>query len=244
MIQAITFDFWQTLYADNTELIKQRENHRATYCQEFLSKYGYKFTFGKVKHAYQMAYELVAEAWQIHRGVPMEECILQLTKTLGINLTPFQAHQVKSITGNSTLLHPPPLAPFIKDLLPQLADKYQLGIISDTGMTAGTFLRDMLKNNEILDYFSVQTFSDETGCTKPDVVQYRTTLEKMGVNPSEALHIGDLVRTDITGAKNAGMYAIRFAGVTTEQENEDLANATISDYRQLENAIEKLMHSK
>jgi hypothetical protein len=40
------------------------------------------------------------------------------------------------------------------------------------------------------------------------------------------------------------MYAIRFAGVTTEQENEDLANATISDYRQLENAIEKLMHSK
>ena len=102
----------------------------------------------------------------------------------------------------------------------------------------------MLKNDEILDYFSVQTFSDETGFTKPDVVQFKKTLQKMRINPSEAVHIGDLVRTDITGAKNAGMYAIRFAGVTTKQENEDLADATISDYRQLEDTIEKLIRSK
>ena len=244
MIQAITFDFWQTLYADNTELLKQREVHRATYCKDFLSKCNYKFTLEQVKHAYQVTHELVAEAWQIHRGVSMEECISKFSDTLGIKLTPLQTNQVKSITGSSTLLHPPPLVPFVKDLLPQLINKYQLGIISDTGITAGTFLREMLKNNKILDFFSVQTFSDETGFTKPDVVQYKTTLEKMRINPSEAVHIGDLVRTDITGAKNAGMYAIRFAGVTTKQENEDLADATISDYRQLEDTIEKLIRSK
>ena len=244
MIRAITFDFWQTLYADNMELLKQREDHRAIHCKEFLSKCNYQFTLEQVKHAYQMTHEMVSEAWQIHHGISMEECISKFSETLGINLTPFQENQVKSITGNSTLLHPPPLVPFVKDLLPQLIDKYQLGIISDTGITAGTFLREMLKNDEILDYFSVQTFSDETGFTKPDVVQFKKTLEKMRINPSEAVHIGDLVRTDITGAKNAGMYAIRFAGVTTEQENTDLADATISDYRKLEDTIKKLMCSK
>ncbi|MBB15792.1 hypothetical protein CMK22_10995 [Candidatus Poribacteria bacterium] len=243
MIQAITFDFWQTLYADNTELLKIREDHRAHKCKDFLAQCNYQFTLEQIKKAYQITHEMVTEAWQIHRGVPMEECISKFSEMLEINLTPSQANQVKSLIGNSTLLHSPPLVPFIKDLLPKLSDKYQLGIISDTGITAGTFLREMLTNDGILDYFSVQTFSDETGFTKPEIVQYQKTLEKMKIKPSAALHIGDLVRTDITGAKNAGMYAIRFAGVTTEQENEDLADAILSDYRQLENTIEKLMHS-
>ena len=76
--------------------------------------------------------------------------------------------------------------------------------------------------------------------TKPEVIQFHTTLKRLNVRPGDALNIGDLVWTDIVGAKNAGMKAVRFSGVTARESDDELSDAVFDDYRQLEEILNRL----
>ena len=48
---------------------------------------------------------------------------------------------------------------------------------------------------------------------KPHAPMFVAALEATGARPGDAVHIGDLRRTDVAGARAAGMAAVRFAGV-------------------------------
>jgi len=37
---------------------------------------------------------------------------------------------------------------------------------------------------------------------------FETALKKLGLNPSGAIHVGDLIQTDIVGAKAIGIRAV------------------------------------
>ena len=56
----------------------------------------------------------------------------------------------------------------------------------------------------------VQTFSDELGLRKPHPEIFRQTLTALGVEPMEALHVGDTLASDIAGAHAVGMRPIHF----------------------------------
>jgi HAD superfamily hydrolase (TIGR01549 family) len=45
------------------------------------------------------------------------------------------------------------------------------------------------------------------GFEKPDIRTFRAAFEPLGIDPAEALHIGDQPRSDVAGALNAGMRA-------------------------------------
>ena len=240
MIKAITFDFWQTLYADSQELRRQRKAMRTHLCQQFLEKNGHRVTAPEVNFGFQAAYNLVSNMWHRHRGVTVETCILRLLGTLGINPTQSVVDALVQLTGEACLNIPPVLIPHTSGTLAQLSAKYQLGIISDTGLTPSRFVRRLMEKDGILDNFTAQTYSDETAHTKPEVIQFHSTLQQLNVRPVNAVHIGDLVRTDIVGAKNAGMKAIRFAGVTAKLDHDELPDATFDDYRQLETILKRL----
>lgn len=240
MIKAITFDFWQTLYADSPELNGERQAMRTNRCHQFLAEKGYNFTSAEVDAGFQVAYNLVTEMWHQHKGVTVEACILRLLERLRINPARSAVDGLVQLTGEAFLDTPPVLIPFLTTVLPRLSTKYQLGIISDTGLTPSRFLRRLLEKDDLLQYFAAQTFSDETTHTKPEVIQFHSTLRGLNVQPGEAVHIGDLVRTDIVGAKNAGMKAVRFSGVTVGEADSELSDAVLDDYRQLEGTIAQL----
>ena len=84
-------------------------------------------------------------------------------------------------------------------------------LVCDTGFTPGRYVRQFLDEHGIeLDYYF---FSDEIGMPKPFPPIFQAALKATGAAPADAVHIGDLRRTDIAGAHRAGMAAIRFAGV-------------------------------
>ena len=240
MIKAITFDFWQTLYADSPELRRQRQAMRTYLCHQFLVASGHNIEPSQVDVGFQAAYNLAAEMWHQHRGVTVEACILRLLGTLGIHPTPPVVDDLVQSTGEACLNVRPVLIPYAKDALAQLSTKYQLGIISDTGLTPNQFLRRLMAKNDILDNFAVQTYSDETVHTKPEVIQFHSTLRRLNVQPGDAVHIGDLVWTDIVGAKNAGMKAVRFSGVSAMEGDDELSDAAFDDYRQLDEIFNRL----
>lgn len=240
MFKAITFDFWQTLYADTLENWKQRQAIRVDNCYKYLTNQGYSCEVSEIETGMDDAYNVAMTRWHQHRGVSVETCMMKFAETLNLLLDDTQIASLIVCLGKAFLASPPILISNIKPVLALLSKDYPLGIISDSALTPGSYARKLMERDGILQYFSAFTFSDETEHTKPEVVQFYATLEELNAEPREAVHIGDIVRTDIVGAKNAGMKAIRFAGFNKSETDDTLSDAVIDDYRQLKDTIAEL----
>jgi putative hydrolase of the HAD superfamily len=109
-------------------------------------------------------------------------------------------------------------------------------LVCDTGFTTGRSVRMALADHGLeLDHLF---FSDEVGTPKPHPPIFLAALEATGAEPDRAVHIGDLRRTDVAGARAVGMGTIRFAGVhndtwTDEDTTGDEADAVLERWSDL-----------
>ena len=110
------------------------------------------------------------------------------------------------------------LTPGVAEALRELDEAgLRLGIVCDVGFTSGEQLRDVLARTGVLDRFDGWAFSDEVGAFKPDPTIFHHALREIGgVAPDRTAHIGDLRRTDIAGARAMGMVAIRYRGANDD----------------------------
>ena len=80
----------------------------------------------------------------------------------------------------------------------------RLGVISNTFVPG--FVHDRhLEMEGLLEFLPVRVYSSEVGYRKPDKRIFQAALRQLDVAPSEALFVGDLVKTDIVGARRMGM---------------------------------------
>lgn len=84
-------------------------------------------------------------------------------------------------------------------------------LVCDVGFTPARFVRQFLEEHKL--YLDHCFFSDEVGTPKPFAPIFQAALSATGVPAQQAVHIGDLRRTDIAGARNAGMGTIRYTGI-------------------------------
>jgi putative hydrolase of the HAD superfamily len=84
-------------------------------------------------------------------------------------------------------------------------------LVCDTGFTPGRVVRRLLEAHRVAGFLDYMAFSNEVGVPKPNRKMFDTALNAIG--GGTAVHIGDLRRTDIAGARGAGMGAVRFRGV-------------------------------
>lgn len=237
MFKAITFDYWQTLYADTLENWKKRQAIRVENCHEYLTEQGYTCNDSDIAVALDDAYKVSMNNWYQHKGVSVETCMRTFAESLELSFDESEIASLIECLGRAFMASPPVLIQHIKPVLARLSEQYVLGIISDSALSPGKYARQLMQRDDIHKFFSVFTFSDETIHTKPEIIQFTSTLHQLNVKPEEAVHIGDIVRTDIVGAKNAGMKAIRFAGFNKTETDDTLSDAVIDDYRQLEKTI-------
>lgn len=72
-------------------------------------------------------------------------------------------------------------------------------------------MRKFLANESVTEYFDLMIFSEEIGIRKPDRRIFHLAARRLGVQPSEIVHVGDNLKTDVWGAKTAGLKAIYFS---------------------------------
>jgi HAD superfamily hydrolase (TIGR01549 family) len=113
------------------------------------------------------------------------------------------------------------------------AANIRLGLVCDTGFTPGRVVRSLLEETGLAEHLEVLGFSDEIGVPKPGHEIFAKVLAELGVRPPEAIHVGDLKRTDIAGAHDMGMHAARFKGVHDDKSDFVEAEVVIKDHRQL-----------
>ena len=81
---------------------------------------------------------------------------------------------------------------------------YRLGVISNFH----TRLYDVLEALRLRSYFNSIHISTEVGAAKPNPAIFKAALADNGLQPSQALHIGDSLIADVQGAAAAGMAAL------------------------------------
>jgi putative hydrolase of the HAD superfamily len=80
----------------------------------------------------------------------------------------------------------------------------RIGVVSDWGSN----LRGILAELELDRQFDFVLPSGAVGVAKPNPAFYRMALEAVGVEPHEAVMVGDSYRADVRGAWSAGMDAV------------------------------------
>lgn len=204
--KAVTFDLWNTLLCDG-----DFSEIRVNLLTSVLVDRGFSGSLKQVRAAYTSAASRIPGAWRKeHRNVPVSESVNLILEGLKVIL-PDETRKAIVFGFEEAILHnQPPLVNGVKTVLERLSRSYRLGLISDTGMTPGRTIREVLRNYDVLSYLSHTVFSDEVGCTKPHPLIFRKAIEGLGVEANETVHVGDLRRTDIAGAKLVGMQTVWF----------------------------------
>ena len=206
MLKAITFDLWTTI----VEPIDYRES-RIEYIRLILESNGYSIDLEAMRSAYSFSLQRFYDVWQNEqRHMPSAMRLGLMLSELSIELSEENFNRVVKYCEEVVLQTPPPLIPGAEMVLDSLHDSYKIGLICDSGMSPGRVMRQVLTRYHLLPYFCATVFSDELGRTKPHLRMFETTLKQLGVEAHEALHIGDLLNTDVAGAKAAGMKTVWF----------------------------------
>ncbi len=94
------------------------------------------------------------------------------------------------------------------DVLPTLKTLKGRGLILGllTNLTKG--VDSLLEKLELKGYLGFAISPSEVGVDKPDIRFFQAALERAGVSPSEAIHVGDQYEVDVLGARNAGIKPI------------------------------------
>jgi len=94
-------------------------------------------------------------------------------------------------------------------VLEELSKRYKLGVVTNSPPQGSGNNYPFKDHSEIERYFEVIIVADaESIPSKPSPESFLLCLGKLGVSPEEAVYVGDDLKTDICGAKSAGIYPI------------------------------------
>ena len=82
-----------------------------------------------------------------------------------------------------------------------------VGVLSNT-IWSGDYHRGVFERDGVLDLIDADLYSSELAWTKPHPEAFRAAAAALGVDPSEAVYVGDRPFEDIHGSQLAGMRAI------------------------------------
>jgi FMN phosphatase YigB (HAD superfamily) len=95
----------------------------------------------------------------------------------------------------------------------RLSKRFRLGLVIDIWAPKALWI-DELNRCGVLPLCETASFSSDCGMVKPSPQPFRSVLDRMQVNPQDAVVIGDSVRRDLGGAIAAGIDCILVGGAT------------------------------
>ncbi|HEX2039088.1 MAG TPA: HAD family hydrolase [Acidimicrobiales bacterium] len=236
-MEAVTFDFWNTLiYEDRGHL----RGKRLEAWTGILEDVGFACERERLEMEFDAAWKRYVESWTANQQYQAAQAAEEIIERLGFDVPPaVRAELVEAFgrAGEDAELHPTEGAAEVLHALKDAGIK--LGIICDVGMTPSATLREHLIKHGLLPLFDHWSFSDEVGHYKPSPVIFRHALEGLGDPvPERVAHVGDIRRTDVAGALDMGMIAVRYTGVSDDtSQPEPEAHHVIAHHSELPAAL-------
>jgi FMN phosphatase YigB (HAD superfamily) len=236
VISAVTFDFWNTIArVPPGAMTTARQSAIELACEELeLELEGETVVRGL--EAVGRSWE---ESWGAGRHLHPRDGAAMLVRELGLEADAGRGVAEAFLgAGRDAELR---LAPGIEIALAELDERgVRLGIVCDVGFTSGELLRELLAGKGLLDRFSGWAFSDEVGHYKPSPPIFEAALAALEAPPHEAMHVGDLRRTDIAGAAALGMRTVRYRGMHDDPAAGVEADHVLDSHRELPALVERI----
>lgn len=255
MISAITFDFWDTLAADDSDeakraalgLLPKPAERARLFVRHITERYPH-IQPQEAAAAYDAANQQFREEWHNdHRTPGVATRLYNAYEHLGLKPKPgYYARIMREIDmlvleiETMEVRIPPDFVPGVHYTLQLLSQEYKLGIISDTIHTHGRGLRHLLATAGLLPHFDYLVFSDEVGASKPSPQVFFQAAIGLDVAPNQIVHIGDRESNDVVGPRNVGMKAILFTGLVDRGSKHTRAHAICRNFTNLPQIVQRL----
>ena len=117
------------------------------------------------------------------------------------------------------------------------SDGLRLALVSNT-LLPGCVLDRHLELVGLKAFFPIRVYSSEVGYRKPKPIIFKAAVDQLGLPPSCCAFVGDMVKTDINGARRAGMTSI--LRKTNKRQNAKRADHVIDRIADLPELIRRL----
>ncbi len=196
-IKAVILDFGGTL-ADGG--LEWDEYHQAL--QAYLSSLGYDVEMRDLKKALRSALGELNRIRARGKEQTFEEVYANFLRKLGV---PDDAETLDALHQNFRDHYKTQYYPCIEDVLRQLSARYRVALLSNTMSDQPHHL---LEKAGYTKFFDLRICSRDLGIRKPNPEIFRHVLGELGVEPHEAVHVGDSVEADMEGAAAAGITGV------------------------------------
>lgn len=214
----ITIDFWNTIYDSSNG--RERNAYRQRVLVDQMDRFGINILQDQYNEAMDATWKFFEDHWvKNHRTPTSAECVDFIWNYLKLPYEDEPISKVVDAFEDGVLKYSPKLLPGAYESIERLSKDAPLAIISDTGFSPGTILKELMDRDDITKFFSAFSFSNETGYSKPNRKAFEAALNPFKSSPEKSLHIGDIEDTDVVGAKGMGMTAIRYTGSETMFNN-------------------------
>ena len=211
MLRAACFDLWGTLVVDEPGQGEQRAEARVRRLTEALRLSQWPAPPEAVAAAVQATIDSLDDVHQENRDLEADEREALFFRHLDPslrperNLAPEGAAAVRAAIVESALYSRPQLAAGAVELLGSLrARGLRLALVSNTGFSPGSALRELLADLGIAGFFTAQVYSDELRAWKPAPAMFDEAVFSLGVAAGESIFVGDTPESDILGAQSFG----------------------------------------
>lgn len=138
--------------------------------------------------------------------------------------------------------------PYTDEVLKRLKEKYKLAVVTNTSTSKEDDIRLALRKVGLEDYFDAVVTSVDIGHEKPDREIFCEALARLQVKPTEAVMIGNRIKTDVLGANRLGIVSVLFKW--NERYREEISSPfekptyTIGSLEQLSEILSDLEREK
>ena len=246
-IKAVTFDLWDTIVDDDSDEVVRAQKGLRTKREERRHQ-----IWEALNAVEPIEYERVALAYDTAEAgfwLVWKECYINWTvdqrlrvvlNGLGREVSREVFDQLVEAHSNMEVEISPDAIDGVQQALAELSTRYKLCIVSDSIVTPGTGLRQILEKHGVKKYFSGFSFSDEVGHSKPHRSMFDAAAEQLGVDVSEIVHIGDRDHNDVKGPHAIGAKAVLFTATRPGDRDITTADAICDSHHELPAIIDRL----
>ncbi len=246
-IRAVTFDLWDTIVDDDSDEaqrsaqgLRSKRDERRHLVWEAMNGVE-TIDLHTVVQAYDVADAAFNVVWKENSiNWTVDQRLRVILNGLGRTLPADVMDKLIEDTGRMEVDISPDAIDGIGEALSDLATRYKLSIVSDSIVTPGTGLRQILEKHGLKKYFTGFAFSDEVGHSKPHRSMFDSAAQQLGVEVGEIVHIGDRDQNDVKGPHAIGAKAVLFTATRPDDRDMTTADAICDHHRDLPAIIDRL----
>ena len=228
---AVTYDFWNTLVAETTDSLDRR---RALWT-EILFENGFEVTQQQLDEAFAQGWNHFDTNWRNNVQSSIDGVVNAAISKLPIEISLHTKTQLTDAYLAASESTPRKLLPNVTKTLERLKEMdLRLGVICDVGTIPSSRLQAWLTDLNVHEFFDYFGFSDDIGVYKPDPKIFNETLAGLDISDSsQCIHVGDLKRTDVAGARAINMTTVRYTGGRDDPEEGEEADYVIDNHLEI-----------